>query len=213
MDSPRKLPVWSPRVKQKLIRELYENDAQGFIDEELINEVGWALRARCESFVAAVGAMRGRVTCPACGAIILHHRQADEILHCPQCDWELPWKDYFATIQHKQLSGADPVMAFFQDFVDRFPKAREPQEKMVLIDTLIHGWHLNMIRDIPLETRAAGVNLIEGNYHEVVEFLDGLSSGEASTTGVREKRQEWRAKLAYTAEMWNDPRLRRKSNI
>ncbi|HEY3341750.1 MAG TPA: hypothetical protein VGK81_07020, partial [Anaerolineae bacterium] len=71
------LPHWAPRVKQNLIRRLYETDARGIYDEELIDEVGYALLARCEAFIAAVEASRGKVTCPACGASVWHNVKPD----------------------------------------------------------------------------------------------------------------------------------------
>jgi len=201
-------PVWAPRLKQRLIRRLYECDAQGIYDDDLLDEVGWGLRARCESFITAVEASRGRVKCPACGQTVLHHAGAGEILHCAGCDWEMAWRDYFKTFQHKQLSGAEPVLALFGEFVEQFPAARTPQEKMLLIDRLIHGFHFNLQFG---PTRAAGVNLIEGNYHEVVEFLDRLTYGEGSTPGTRQSRSAWRQILNQAAETWRDERLRRKT--
>ena len=51
-DSDR-LPTWAPRVPKALIRRFYETDAKGIYDEELIDEVGYALLARCQSFITA----------------------------------------------------------------------------------------------------------------------------------------------------------------
>jgi hypothetical protein len=62
-------------------------------------------------------------------------------------------------------------------------------------------------------TRAAGVNLIEGNYHEVVDFLDRLTYGKGSTPGTRAARAEWRETFNQTAETWNGARLRRSPEI
>jgi hypothetical protein len=112
--------------------------------------------------------------------------------------------NYFKTIQHKQLSGADAVMAFFQDFIDRFPQAQTPQEKMLCIDQLIHSFHINLVYGA---TRAAGVNLIEGRYHEVVDFLNRLSYGEGSTPGTLENRSEWRKTITATGAAWHDVKL------
>lgn len=204
---PSTQPAWAPRIRQGLIRRLYEADAQGIHDDELLDEVGWGLRARCESFITAVEAARGRVKCPACGQVVLHHAGADEILRCTGCGWEMAWRAYFKSFQHKQLSGADPVLALFGEFVAQLPAARSPQEKMLLIDRLIHGFHISLQFG---PTRAACVNLIEGNYHEVVDFLDRLTYGEASTPGTQAARGEWRKTLNQTADMWNDERLRRK---
>jgi hypothetical protein len=185
-------PHWAPRVKQVLIRRLYETDARGIYGEELIDEVGFALLARCENFIAAVEAMRGKVTCPDCGETIFHDRAPDTVLLCMQCSWQMSWPDYFHTFQHKQLSGAEPVLALFRAYIDGFRKARAGREKMVLIDQLIHGFHLSLLGE---PTRTTGVNLIEGNYHEVVYFLDELSYGEASTPGMYDLRSAWRDKI------------------
>jgi ribosomal protein L37AE/L43A len=200
--------VWAPRLRQNLIRRLYETDALGIYDDDLLDEVGWALVSRCESFIAASEAARGRLQCPACGQTVLHHAGKDEILHCTACGWELAWQVYFKTFQHKQLSGAEAVIALFQEFIDQFPAAKASPEKMLWIDRLIHGFHIHLQYG---PTRAAGVNLIEGNYHEVVEFLDRLTYGESSTPGTRQERQEWRQTVNQTADTWKDDRLRRQA--
>jgi ribosomal protein L37AE/L43A len=200
------LPEWAPRVRQSLIRRLYETDALGIYDNELLDEVGWGLAARCDSFITAVEAARGRVKCPACGQTVMHHAGKDEVLHCAACGWEMPWQVYFKTFQHKQLSGAEAVLALFQEFVTQFPVASESRQKMLLIDRLIHGFHYYMEFG---PTRAVGVNLIGGNYHEVVDFLDRLTYGEGSTPGTRQARLEWRETINQAAEMWKDERLRR----
>jgi len=200
------IPVWAPRVKQHLVRRLYESDAQGMRDEELLGEVGWGLYSRCKSFIEANAAVNGRAACPGCGTIILHHAQPEEILHCPSCGWTALWKVYFQTIQRKQLSGAAPVLALFQNFVESFPTAGSAPEKMLLIDALIHGWHWHARFG---NTRTTGINLIEGSYHEVVDFLDRLSYGPGSTPGVQQEWQKWREEVNRTVDLWKDERLRR----
>jgi hypothetical protein len=204
MNSPI-FPQWAPRVKQSLIRRLYETDAHGIYDEELIDEVGYALLARCEAFIAVVEASHGKVTCPACGESIRHYVKPDTLLHCAQCGWEMSWQDYFHTFQHKQLSGAEPVLELFRSFVDGFGKARSGRKKMVLIDQLIHGFHLSLLGE---PSRTTGVNLIEGSYHEVVHFLNELSYGDDGTPGMRDVRDGWRAMINRTAVTWSDQQLR-----
>lgn len=208
-DSPIQptLPAWAPRLRKSQVRRLYETDALGIHDNELLDEVGWGLVARCESFITASEAALGRARCPACGQEVRHHAGKDETLHCAACGWEAAWQDYFKTFQHKQLSGAEPVMALFREFIDQFPAAKSGPEKMLLIDRLIHRFHTHLQYG---PTRAAGVNLIEGNYHEVIEFLDRLTYGENSTPGTSQERSQWRQTLNQTADLWNDERLRRK---
>ena len=60
-ESKNQLPQWARRVPKRKIRQLYETDAQGIYDLDLINEVGYALLARCESFVTANRAREGEL--------------------------------------------------------------------------------------------------------------------------------------------------------
>jgi hypothetical protein len=199
---------WAPRLPQHMIQRLYSEDAQGMRDEELIAEVGYRLRARCESFIGAVEATLGKAPCPRCGTVIVHASKDDEILVCPVCGWSLSWKEYFSTIQRKQLSGAEPILIVFRAFVTQFPGLRTTEEKMVAIDQLLHSFHLYFKNLDP--TRSAAINLIEGNYHDVVEFLDRLTYGEYSTPGLRDRWLDWRATINFTAALWQDERLMRK---
>src|SRR5215471_6451592 len=40
--------VWPRRVSRRVIRQLYELDAKGIVEAELIDEVGFGLLARCK---------------------------------------------------------------------------------------------------------------------------------------------------------------------
>ena len=194
MNTPKILPSWSPRVPQHKIRQFYLNDANGIYDDELIDEVGYALLARCESFLIANDAAQGKVICPVCSTPVLHTGRSEEVLCCDQCGWEIVWKEYFGTFQHKQLYGAEPVLELFGDFVKRFPSARNIQEKVLLIDTLIHGYHWNQKYGY---TRPVAINLIEGKLSNVITFLDSLTRGVESTEGVQETYAEWVKKSEY----------------
>ncbi len=191
-------------MPQRKIRRFYESDAKGIYDEDLIDEVGYGLLARCESFITANRARAGEVPCPKCAQPV----RREEVLRCP-CGWELRWADYFKTIQHKQLSGAEPVLEQFRDFVNAFPSARTPQEKVLLIDRLIHGFHLYYKTNGP--TRPVAVNLIEGRLGDVVAFLDDLSYGEKSTAGTREKLAEWNKNIEVNRN-WYPCRREAKPN-
>lgn len=186
-------PTWAARVAQRDIRALYENDARGLVDLELIDRVGYALWARCDSFLEANEAVAGMAPCPRCGARIPHDGDKETLLACTGCGWRLTWGEYFATIQHKQLSGAEPVQRLFRAYVDAFPRATSPREKMLLIDRLIHGFHWYAKKGCV--TRPVAVNLIEGRLRDVIALLDDLSYSDASTPGVRKQQAEWNRKV------------------
>lgn len=188
MEQPKVFPLWAPRVPQHKIRRLYLDDAEGMHDEALLDDVGYALRARCESFIAACEAAHGRAVCPVCATVVPHTGDKSEIMRCAQCGWELTWGEYFTTFQHKQLSGAEPVLEQFRVFVEGFPKARTSRDKMLRIDRLIHGFHWYHRFGC---TRPVAVNLIQGRLSEVIAFLDELSSGAPSTPGIAETHAAW----------------------
>ena len=203
-DAP---PTWAPRVSQQEIRRLYETDARGIYDEDLINEVGYGLLARCQSSLTAAEAVAGRALCPRCARVVTHAGRSSDLLSC-KCGWELTWGEYFETIQHKQLLGAEPVLEQFRSFVRMFPQARTPQEKTILIDQLIHGFHWYYKTHTP--TRPVAVNLIEGRLSDVVAFLENLSCGDASTAGLAENYAQW-DKLIDVNSGWYASRRGRSS--
>jgi predicted RNA-binding Zn-ribbon protein involved in translation (DUF1610 family) len=183
---------WAPRVNPQKIRRLYETDARGIVDEELIDDVGFALYSRCQSILTATEAHAGRVQCPRCGAIVLRPRDRDPVLQCEQCAWQVRWRDYFKTYQDKHLHGGGAVAAF-ASYIEEFTRARSPRERMLAIDRLIHVFHCELVQD---PVRSVGVNLIYGkNTREVTEFLNRLSYGEASTPELKETRAAWDRKL------------------
>jgi hypothetical protein len=206
MDKLKIIPTWAPRVTQREIRRLYETDAKGIYDEDLINEVGYGLLSRCQSFIEANEARAGNARCANCSATAVHSCDMEEILRC-DCGWELSWKEYFKTIQHKQLSGAEPVLAQFRTFINKFSIARTPQQKILAIDRLIHGFHWYYKTNSPI--RPVAVNLIEGSMSGVVAFLDQLTNGvygDKSTPGIRENFAEWDKKIEANRDLYRSRR-------
>ena len=99
---------WASRVNPALVRRLYETDARGIVDEELIDTVGHALYARCQSILQATEAHAGRVTSPECATLVVRASppsDKDAILKCAGCGWRVRRADYFRTSQDKHLVG------------------------------------------------------------------------------------------------------------
>ena len=177
---------WARRVRQDVIKRLYTLDAKGIVDEELIDEVGYAMYARCESIRIATEAHYGRPACHNCGAVLAHAWKRAAQLACA-CGWRTTWGAYLKSYQGKQLFGGN-ARAAFEDFLERWPGARTPRDKLLVIDRLIHACHLP--EGHPWG-RPAATNLIEGTATELATFLDELAYGPASTSGTEETRAEW----------------------
>jgi hypothetical protein len=197
---------WAPKLRPEKLRRLYELDAQGLVDEELIDEVAYTLYSRCESILTVTEAFQGRVPCPGCGAVIRRDPEtasqprywtAGEMLRCGHCSWQATWKEYHRSWQDRQLWGGNAVEAF-EEFVHRFPSARDPRQKMLLIDQLIHAYHYDLRRQS--YNRPAAANLIEGKLKQVIQFLDELTYGSRSPPGLEQSQREWREKTGASVE-------------
>ncbi len=177
---------WAKRLPKAKLRRLYETDAKGLRDDDLLDDVGYTLLARCRDILKIESAQQGQVHCARCdrnGQTTLIARPStkddprDVVLTCPVCDWQITWGDYYLSFKRKQLNpgGATEI---FAAFVENFPKAKTPQTKMLTIDRLIHEFHYSY-RALPdLPTRPVGVNLIEGKLEDVIAFLNELTSGD-----------------------------------
>lgn len=183
---------WAPKTPRAKIRRLYETDAQGIIDEEQIDCVGWALWQRCESILIVTAAHYGRVRCPSCATLIERPSPwtDGEMVVCATCGWQMAWAAYHQTYRGKQLFGANAV-GVFEAFYRDFPEAPTANIKMLLIDQLIHAFHVGLTG----LGRPVGANLIEGSLGEVIRFLDALTNDGVSAAGLGDSRTAWRREL------------------
>lgn len=78
----------------------------------------------------------------------------------------------------------------------RFPETKDPRQRMILIDRLLHAFHWGL-RQQEVPHRSTANNLIEGSHDAVVRFLDQLSYGEASTPELWATHRAWQP-LAQT---------------
>lgn len=144
------LPVWAPRLRKAQIERLYQSCGRGFLDEELIDDVGFSLYSRCLSMLQVREAMFGNPPCPRCDTPAQIDSEAEPFVICPNCDWRCPWDQYKKTYQHKGLF-AGGLTPFVQEFVDKFPATPSHRERMVLIDIMAFLDRLTYGADIPPE--------------------------------------------------------------
>ena len=201
---------WARRVQPELIRRLYASDAKGVQDEELVNEAGYALYARCESIRIATEAHAGRPTCRRCRAQMAHRWVKHEPMTCAGCGWTTTWAEYHKSFQRRQLHGGKAYPDFLA-FLERWPNARAYRDKLLAIDRLVHALHI----DAKLRSfRPAAVNVIECNMREALQLLHELAYGAQSTPGVQETRAQWAATTASIGESmreyWSKRALERK---
>ena len=194
---------WPRRVPKHKIRRLYESDARGMLDADLVDDVGITLLLRCKAILEVAEAREGRVKCPRCArqrrkTVIPRARQMrdprDEVLTCPACGWQITWGEYQKSFKRRQLNIGGAAGAF-TGYVERYGAAHTPQAKMLAIDRLIHEFHFSL-RDKPwLPTRSVGPNLIAGKLGDILRFLDELTYGPDVAQEMQERRIEWQRNL------------------
>lgn len=195
---------WSPRVPKRKLRRLYELACQGIWDDALIDDVGMTLYERCRDILTIRRARDERlVACPRCdhkrpgeAPLIPRPRGIEEPIVCPACGWAMTWREYHRTFQRRQLHSGGAVEGF-ERFVRDYARAREPRDKMLAIDRVIHEFHFSLRAEPDRPTRAAGVNLIVGKLLDVIRFLDELS-GLDLPDALRSTHEEWRDRQAAT---------------
>jgi hypothetical protein len=202
-NSDHVLPVWAPRVRKKLIARLYESSGRHEVDEELIDEVGYALMARCKSMLDVESANDGRLPCPSCETIIAGTMEEDdEHLLCKNCGWECTWFAYKKTFQYKKMliGGMKP---FVLEFVKKFSNRMSPENRLILIDTLIHRYHWESESG---SGRPGVAGLIEGKWKGIMPFLDELSYGDHVPPEAEATRAKWR-------KHWRGSRWEKQSRL
>jgi hypothetical protein len=157
----------------------------------LVEDVGLGLLDRCRSIWLVT---QRQVECPRCGAVFSlceagSWKTLPGLQSCPTpgCGWEITAEEWHESWRHRELLGT-AAMDAIETYLDKYPRAKKTEERMVCIDQLIHSFHISL--QTGKFNRSFANNLIEGSHDQVVEFLDRLS---ARPGGVN--KDEWRKQI------------------
>jgi len=153
---------------------------------ELCDDVGLRLHARCRTFVLV---HESKVQCPRCGRVFAV--APDGTSPCPAdgCSWSTTLRSYLDSVRnHYAFPGR--AMDAFASFHRRYPGARSYTDKILLIDQLIHSFHVDERTET--STKSVASKLLEGNKNDVVKFLSGLSAVDSRA------KDHWRRTLSRT---------------
>jgi len=166
---------WAPKVRQAKIWQLYQNDALGLVDEDLVREVGFDLLQRCRSVWQVSHRM---VVCPRCGEPFTlaedrkwKFRSEIQVCPTPDCGWEMTTQYWHETWRHQDLLGS-AAMGAIETYMHDYPLAKSSEERMVCIDQVIHAFHISL--KTGQLNRSFANNLIEGSHKQVIDLLDRL---------------------------------------
>jgi hypothetical protein len=182
---------WAPSLPAQRLVRLYEANALGIADDELVDDVGWRLWERL-SDVLRVSA--GRVRCPGCGTEFqVRGAGGDDIpVDCPGGDWSVTPRVWHKSWEHRDLNGHCPE---FVRFVDGWPGARALRDRMLLIDAVVHALHVSSRDDAP--GNFAARNFLEGSRPKIVALLDELALGPGSHVAAGARARYAAARESY----------------
>jgi len=193
-------PTWAAKIPRQKIKRLYEQDAQGIHDEELVDDVGIGLYARCDSMLLVTAANLGRPLCIECRAEMPHSWQKEFVSTCPACGWSITTGEYGASYKGQTLHGFG-ALPELQEYVQQYPRAKTYAEKMRRIDFLIHAFHGNLNAE---PSRPTATNVIEGSAGEVANLIFTLAYGEHSTV-TKQTLDAWLEKFNRSISRNIDP--------
>ena len=169
---------WAPKVPLDKLRRLYETDAKGFIDSELLDDIGYSFYARCEQGL-------GGFKCANCREDIVFTGGKNNIITC-KCGYQYTYGGYKESFYKSKLPHGAALPAF-KKFMSDWEKAKTDSEKMIAIDILVHAFHVSL-----LTGRGYGsvsVNLLQGTRKEHFELLNNLAYGKNSIAAESVKKQ------------------------
>ena len=172
--------LWAAKVSRRYIQRLYESDAKGLLDEDLLEKVMFTIHARvCDMFEVMEAQKFGRVKCRSCGASLpqpywMGGRNKHNPLECPQCGWRTTCGEYYESYTGKDLLPGSR-RELFEEFLERHAIAHTPRDQMLLLDWLIHAFHEHS----GISGRLVAMNVIQGSRDQLIELLETLASSAA----------------------------------
>lgn len=160
---------WSPKVSRRDLERLYALDARQMGDEALVDEVGFALYARClQGRDERALIESGRMKCHGCGAILGY---STGLIECA-CGQQYLFRDYMRAFRTNNMPSGSAAH-IFQAFLNAWPRANGYAQKMRLVDGLVHEFHMNLVTGV--KGRFVGVNLIEGTKKQIEQLILSLA--------------------------------------
>jgi len=185
---------WAPRLRTDHLIALYESNASGVLDPDLVDKVGWRLWERlCD----VIRVSDGKVRCPVCRCefqVRIPGEEPDTVKTCPGCGWRVTAGEWHKSWEHQGLNGKCEE---FEHFVRSYPRAATASQRMILIDAAVHALHVSARLD--LFGNFAARNFLEGSRPKIVALLEELADGPGSAIAEGAPRRWEAARDQYRA--------------
>lgn len=160
---------WPDKLNIEKLKQLYYLDAKGIQDIDLADEIGLTLYLRCKYGKEDMERMERYV-------IRCHHCQAElegagDFRQC-QCGYQYSYREYRRSYRRNNMpTGA--AAKVFEAFLSDWTMAKGYSQKIVLIDSLLHEFHLSLISGAV--HRPVAMNFIDGTVEKVTNIINSLA--------------------------------------
>jgi hypothetical protein len=162
---------WSEKVARGKLIKLYQSDAKGLADGDLLEDVGYTFYVRCKQARDTREHLdKGEIICHHCGAANKAASYAG-LIACP-CGYYYTYREYRRSCNANSMPGGRAT-EIFNAFADKWPLCKDEKEKMLLIDWLVHECHVSVMTGG--QGRSICVNLIEGTIAQIRDMLEMLA--------------------------------------
>lgn len=165
---------WADKVSRNKLVKLYQDEAKGLLDEDLLNEIGYTFYTRCKQARDTRERLeKGEIICHYCGTV---HQAASytALISCP-CGYYYTYREYRRSCNANNVPGGRAA-EIFRAFSDNWLLCKSVSEKMLLIDRLVHECHVSTMTGV--KGRSVCMNLMDGTLTQIKDMLDMLAGSE-----------------------------------
>lgn len=160
---------WPDKLNINKLKQLYLFDSKGIQDEVLADEIGLTLYIRCKYGKEDMELLeRYMIRCHNCNSVIEGH---DDFREC-KCGYQYSCREYRRNYRKNNMpSGA--AAKVFDEYIQNWIRAQGYNSKMILIDKLLHEFHLSLVSGAI--HRPVAMNFIDGTREKVTNIINELA--------------------------------------
>lgn len=161
---------WPHKLDIYKLKKLYMLDAKGIKDEILADEIGLTLYLRCKYGKEDVERMdKGIIRCHNCEKDI---GGEGDFRQCG-CGYQYSFREYRRSFRRNNMPTGSAAK-IFNTFIVEWSRAKGYNEKIILIDRLLHEFHKNMMSGA--RGRPVAMNFIDGTRENVDKIINELAN-------------------------------------